>query len=109
MSITFDSDVVYLSQTLISQYTLINSSRPVRLITMSILINSSDLKQPYSDTTLLYLRHCIPQMQSDTDPGLRSEVLSLLKGLLRRMRYASYTLQRLQLSSDTYSRDDDDS
>ncbi|KAI9837726.1 MAG: hypothetical protein M1819_006660 [Sarea resinae] len=93
------SDAVIVSDTIVGRL-LPNSSPVVRIASLSLLITSPSILNPFSVEALSLLRYHLEGFYADTDAKFRTDVLSLSKRLIERvkgaMSYLSRELSRMQ-------------
>lgn len=73
---------------------LVRSSTKVRVAALSMLINATSTTKPLSHGSLQALRKGLPYLHADSDSGLRSELFSLVKILIDRLRGATSNLAK---------------
>ena len=74
---------------------LLRTSTTVRIAGLSMLVISNTTSKPLSSGTIRSLKAGLPYLHAEADAGFRSEMLSLVRNLVDRLRGASAGLDKL--------------
>lgn len=80
---------------------ILRSSSTIRVAGLSMLIASHSTTKPLSHGSIRALKNGLPYLHADADPGFRSEMFSLIRNLMDRIRGATASLYKLSKSHGT--------
>jgi hypothetical protein len=91
--LVFEKDVLRIPDSLLGNL-LLRTSDAVRIAGLAMLTTSTTTTQPLSVGTMTALRRGLPFLHADADAGFRSELFSLIRHLMERIKAATSTLTK---------------
>ncbi|KEQ95613.1 hypothetical protein AUEXF2481DRAFT_79436 [Aureobasidium subglaciale EXF-2481] len=90
-----EKQVLYIPDVLLGDL-LLRTSDAVRIAGLAMLTNTTTTTQPLSSGTMDALKKGLPFLHADADAGFRSELFSLIKHLMERIKSATANLAKPQ-------------
>jgi hypothetical protein len=93
MELAFENDVLRIPDFLLGNL-LLRTSDAVRIAGLAMLTTSTTTTQPLSVGTMTALQRGLPFLHADADAGFRSELFSLIRHLMERIKAATSALTK---------------
>lgn len=93
LALFFDKDVLCIPDIMLGDL-LLSTSDAVRVAGLAMLTTTTSTTKPLSTGTMEALRQGLPLLHADSDAGFRSELFSLMKHLVDRIKAATASLMK---------------